>query len=588
MPNPPIVFIPGLGGSFNLPVLLDWRAPTLSGWNFPPFVDYGQGFVDGCVRAGYTRDRDLFVAFYDWRKAVEDSARDYLAPWIDRAKSRSGSSKVALVGHSMGGLLARTYLQGAAYRGDVECLITLGTPHRGSAEAYYTWEGGELTWGTVATTVLNVYLWYLGRIHPFASGLNRLQTIRTQAPGVRDLLPIDNYLLGQGSAPAPLPEDQMRERNVWGNLLNTPGGLATLLARAPASTITGTGFVTIDQIVVGAPAPPENPPRYPDGVPVSQVTGGQGDSTVQLASARLPNLPRVQNLPPVSVPHDALPDQTVGLVLAALNVAAPPLAAAAPSTPRLVLMTASPVEMTVDLPVSTPGVLGAPEVSGPPRRRQRVRARNYGHRGKRLNMVVVTQPDAGVYPVRLRGTATGTFALGALLVGPASTAVLGAEAPEGIRPSDAASEIATVRGAVADGTELRYQVIVPASGPPEIQFDVEATARDALARLAETMQAPAVGVLGAEAAPEHAVTAVLSASAAPPKVRAVLSAGLEGGDPAAQREAAALVGAEPSPEVALLLSRVAEMTVGPRDPRLAAALAQQLRQIAESKMGLVG
>ena len=126
------------------------------------------------------------------------------------------------------------------------------------------------------------------------------------------------------------------------------------------------------------------------------------------------------------------------------------------------------------------------------------------------------------------------------------------------------------------------------SGPPEVRFDAEATAQDALIRMAEAMQLPASGVLGAEAASERPVSAVLTASAAPAAVRATLSAGLEEGDPAAQRDAAALICADRSPDVALLLSHIAEATIGPRDPQLAAALVQQLRQIAASKMGLEG
>ena len=74
MSRTPVVFVPGLGGSFNLMVLLDWRGPTLSGWDFPPFVDYGKTFLDTFTRAGYTRDVDMFVAFYDWRKSVNDGA----------------------------------------------------------------------------------------------------------------------------------------------------------------------------------------------------------------------------------------------------------------------------------------------------------------------------------------------------------------------------------------------------------------------------------------------------------------------------------------------------------------------------------
>lgn len=47
---------------------------------------------------------------------------------------RTGATRVALVGHSMGGLAARAYLRAC---GDdaVACVVTLGTPHRGTVHA---------------------------------------------------------------------------------------------------------------------------------------------------------------------------------------------------------------------------------------------------------------------------------------------------------------------------------------------------------------------------------------------------------------------------------------------------------------------
>ena len=60
---------------------------------------------------------------------------------IDHIKVTTGSAKVILVTHSMGGLVARSYAQGlsrglagrdTAYGGDVAGLITIDTPHQGS------------------------------------------------------------------------------------------------------------------------------------------------------------------------------------------------------------------------------------------------------------------------------------------------------------------------------------------------------------------------------------------------------------------------------------------------------------------------
>lgn len=83
---------------------------------------------------------------YDWRRDLRASAlrldrlvRQALPP----LRRRDPEAKVVLVGHSMGGLLARYWMEGvnpetgAAFDGwrETRALITLGTPHRGSLNA---------------------------------------------------------------------------------------------------------------------------------------------------------------------------------------------------------------------------------------------------------------------------------------------------------------------------------------------------------------------------------------------------------------------------------------------------------------------
>lgn len=52
--------------------------------------------------------------------------------------------KVDLVGHSMGGILSRLYLQSQSYKNDVNKLITVNTPHSGSQGANLIWALPEL------------------------------------------------------------------------------------------------------------------------------------------------------------------------------------------------------------------------------------------------------------------------------------------------------------------------------------------------------------------------------------------------------------------------------------------------------------
>jgi pimeloyl-ACP methyl ester carboxylesterase len=55
-----------------------------------------------------------------------------LKTMIANLKNATGSSKVVILAHSMGGLAARSYIQMFADQDDVDRLITIGTPHGGT------------------------------------------------------------------------------------------------------------------------------------------------------------------------------------------------------------------------------------------------------------------------------------------------------------------------------------------------------------------------------------------------------------------------------------------------------------------------
>jgi triacylglycerol esterase/lipase EstA (alpha/beta hydrolase family) len=57
-----------------------------------------------------------------------------IAAAVDALRTRTGAARVALVCHSMGGLAARAYLR-AFGDAAVACVVTLGTPHRGTVHA---------------------------------------------------------------------------------------------------------------------------------------------------------------------------------------------------------------------------------------------------------------------------------------------------------------------------------------------------------------------------------------------------------------------------------------------------------------------
>ena len=67
--------------------------------------------------------------------SIDDYA-SRIAAAVDALRARTGAERVALVAHSMGGLAARAYLR--AHGDDaVACVVTLGTPHRGTVHSRF-------------------------------------------------------------------------------------------------------------------------------------------------------------------------------------------------------------------------------------------------------------------------------------------------------------------------------------------------------------------------------------------------------------------------------------------------------------------
>jgi triacylglycerol lipase len=66
---------------------------------------------------------------------IRAAARD-LGQHVERLCAVSGADRVHVVGHSLGGLIARYYVQRLGGDGRVDTLVTLGSPHQGSLIAH--------------------------------------------------------------------------------------------------------------------------------------------------------------------------------------------------------------------------------------------------------------------------------------------------------------------------------------------------------------------------------------------------------------------------------------------------------------------
>jgi pimeloyl-ACP methyl ester carboxylesterase len=83
-------------------------------------------------QAGFRR---VTVFDYSWLSNDVRSAAQSLADEVERVCEASGQERVHVVGHSLGGLIARYYVQRMGGDARVHTLVTLGTPHNGTLAA---------------------------------------------------------------------------------------------------------------------------------------------------------------------------------------------------------------------------------------------------------------------------------------------------------------------------------------------------------------------------------------------------------------------------------------------------------------------
>ena len=95
-----------------------------------------------------THGQNLFEFPYDWRRdnrvaarRLQRQGREWLQRW--RASSGAADAKLVLVGHSMGGLISRYFLECLDGWRDTRTLVTFGTPYRGSLNALETLVNGK-------------------------------------------------------------------------------------------------------------------------------------------------------------------------------------------------------------------------------------------------------------------------------------------------------------------------------------------------------------------------------------------------------------------------------------------------------------
>lgn len=181
----PVIIVPGIMGSWNV-----------SGrWELDPILHTYDNLWEALKSAGYEENKTLFAFPYQWRLSNSYTAL-LLKDKIQEVKNICQCDRVDLITHSMGGLVARAYIQSNDYGDDVDQLIFLGTPHKGSTKAYLTWEGGEL--GQTSRDFIFERIFAVeADFNGYGSVFKYIRGLPMQS--VQELLPIYDYLRDKGT-----------------------------------------------------------------------------------------------------------------------------------------------------------------------------------------------------------------------------------------------------------------------------------------------------------------------------------------------------------------------------------------------------
>ncbi|MBI3955029.1 alpha/beta hydrolase [Candidatus Gottesmanbacteria bacterium] len=290
----PIILIPGMGASWNSHALYSCNLSesNSSTWKMTPFVSIYQRLINTLSKnAKLKLNQDLFIYNYDWRQPLDTQA-DILKNYLDSIiKSSSSVKKFRLIGHSLGGLVIRSYLERYNTDNNVIQALTIGTPHQGTLLAYPLWENGEIWSGDLTGKIALSQILEICKLKKtdlrgsFKTGSvsypSKKDLIRSLIPSIQSLLPTFDYLYQNGKAKK---TDSLTHQNDW-----LPKNLfPENHYQIKFDTLSGTGQSTLSNFIVSNPQPSDLAKDiWADGKPIQQNLVKDGDGTVLTSSSQL-------------------------------------------------------------------------------------------------------------------------------------------------------------------------------------------------------------------------------------------------------------------------------------------------------------
>lgn len=376
-PLQPLVLIPGLGASWNHEAMIFGTEKPQNQWRMTPGVKLYDGLIQTLKNAGYIENENLFIFNYDWRKPIQSIGEDLKNYITTKVKPPGG---IDLLGHSLGGLVGRAYLQNNEDN-VVDQLIQVGSPNLGAAKVYYLWEGGDLEktlpgWQRIGAGLLL-------RINGLRF-TSKIETIHNILPSLNDLFPVFPFLLENGNEK---PLEEMAVKNNWLLGLNTslPDGYLEQLHVLTGDLMDSTlRWIEVEnrswlEKILGL---------WPDGRPNGSQVLGEGDKTVLRESAEFGG----NYFRALSADHGELVSSEMGQqkIIELLGLPIPEISLKSNNLnyeQYLVFQLASPATISIIDPNGNAAYSQDPQI------------------------VVVDNPVAGKYKVNLVGTDQGKFTL---------------------------------------------------------------------------------------------------------------------------------------------------------------------------------
>ncbi|MFH0943038.1 MAG: alpha/beta hydrolase, partial [Candidatus Beckwithbacteria bacterium] len=390
----PIVLLPGLGGSWNTQAMITGSSGGT--WKKTPFMKVYDNLKNTFLSiTDYIEGDTYFEFYYDWRQPL-DLLADQLDHYINNTvlDNKPIETKVNLVGHSMGGMVARIYAQNYGLD-KINQVVTSGSPHQGAIKAWLGWSGAEIgdywSWEWIG---LQLYL----QVHKLKYA-SPVIAVRDLAPGLSNLMPTFDFVKDKDDQV--LPVINMSGFNSYLNNLNSElltdfkTLLTTISGKEQAADKDSVEWIkltdrTLTDKLLG---------KWSDGRPDTYEYTADGDLTVLQKSALIDQASQVT----VNANHVDLVQTAEGIqaILSALGLSATPITNSneIPRNPSLVFFLHSPANLLVTAP---DGLKAGEGVSNP------IPNSIYSSEDK---LLIIYNTLPGNYQVEVTGTESGIYHL---------------------------------------------------------------------------------------------------------------------------------------------------------------------------------